>query len=122
VDQKSHRREHKKLCPSAWRQAPERKTFLVFPAWDEIQLSADASYVYMCVPTTTIFGPSSNSFPTGSVPLVAISRGYSVAAARCLEIRFDLRGAQKNIGPSEVTVVIVRKDLGRTRADDPFPP
>ena len=73
-------------------------------------------------PNETISGVEFGYVPeTGGVPLVAdmsssiLSRPIDVA-------KFGLiyAGAQKNIGPSGLTVVIVREDLlGRARADTP---
>ncbi len=81
----------------------------------------DASYVYMCT-NNTIEGTQWHSIPeTGAVPLVADMS--SDIASRPIEVRrFGLifAGAQKNLGPSGVTIVIVRRDLAE-RADKNLP-
>src|SRR5580700_7941337 len=99
----------------------EGEKFVRLPRRDEIKLSPDASYVHMCT-NNTIEGTQWTELPqTGSVPLVADMS--SDIASRSMEVnRFGLifAGAQKNLGPSGVTVVIVRKDLAE-RADKNLP-
>ena len=99
----------------------EGEKFVRLPRKDEIKLSPDASYVHMCT-NNTIEGTQWTELPqTGSVPLVADMS--SDIASRSMEVkRFGLifAGAQKNLGPSGVTVVIVRKDLAE-RADKNLP-
>jgi phosphoserine aminotransferase len=72
----------------------------------------DATYVHI-TSNNTIYGTRYRTLPdTGGVPLVAD------ASSNILSEEFDLgrfgiiyAGAQKNIGPAGVTVVIVREDL-----------
>jgi phosphoserine aminotransferase len=85
------------------------------------QLSSNAAYVHY-TPNETIGGVEFHSIPdVGNVPLVADFS--STILSRPLDVsRFGLiyAGAQKNIGPAGLTVVIVREDLlGRARADTP---
>lgn len=95
--------------------------FTRVPRKDEISLSPDASYVYLCT-NNTIEGTQYHSLPdTGAVPLAADMS--SDIASRPLDVaKFGLifAGAQKNLGPSGVTVVILRKDLAE-RADKNLP-
>lgn len=95
--------------------------YFAIPGQNEWQLSADASYVHYC-PNETIGGLEFNWVPqTGEVPLVAdmsstiLSRPVDVS-----QFGMIYAGAQKNIGPSGLVVVIVREDLlGRARASCP---
>ena len=91
------------------------------PRKEELSLRPDASYVYLCT-NNTIEGTQYHALPeTGEVPLVADMS--SDIASRPSDVRkFGLifAGAQKNLGPSGVTVVIVRKDLAE-RADKNLP-
>jgi phosphoserine aminotransferase len=82
------------------------------PAFDTWKLDKDAAYVHY-TPNETIGGVEFNWIPsTGGVPLVAdmssniLSRPVDVS-------KFGLiyAGAQKNIGPAGLTIVIVREDL-----------
>jgi len=99
----------------------EAVKFTRLPRAEEISLSPDASYVYLCT-NNTIEGTQWHALPdTGSVPLVADMS--SDIASRSIDVRkFGLifAGAQKNLGPSGVTVVIICKDLAE-RADKNLP-
>jgi phosphoserine aminotransferase len=99
----------------------ETVKFTRLPRKEEISLSPDASYVYLCT-NNTIEGTQWHALPeTGNVPLVADMS--SDIASRSTDVRkFGLifAGAQKNLGPSGATVVIIRKDLAE-RADKNLP-
>ncbi|HEY0701134.1 MAG TPA: 3-phosphoserine/phosphohydroxythreonine transaminase [Candidatus Acidoferrales bacterium] len=113
--------ELKKGIPYRLAVSTEAEKFVRVPRESEIQLSADASYVHMCT-NNTIEGSQWSTIPeTGGVPLVAdmssdiLSRPTDVNKFGCI-----FAGAQKNLGPSGATVVIVRKDLAE-RADKNLP-
>ena len=98
----------------------EGDKFVRVPRNDEIQHSPEASYLYFCT-NNTIEGTQYHALPASAAPLVADMS--SDIASRPLDVsRFGLifAGAQKNLGPSGVTVVIVRKDLAE-RADKNLP-
>jgi len=113
--------ELKRGTPYRIAASTEAVKFARLPRKDEIQLGADASYVYMCT-NNTIEGSQWNWLPeTGEVPLVADMS--SDIMSRPVDVRkFGLifAGAQKNLGPSGATVVIVRRDLAE-RADKNLP-
>jgi len=104
--------ELKKLAEMRMAASTEADKFTRVPRPNEIKLSPDASYVHMCT-NNTIEGTQFTEIPqTGAVPLVADMS--SDILSRPLDVkRFGLifAGAQKNLGPSGVTVVIARKDL-----------
>lgn len=96
----------------------ENKKFARVPKASELSFDASAAYVHI-TSNNTLFGTQWASYPdVGSVPLVADMT--SDLGSRVLDVsRFGLiyAGAQKNLGPAGVTVVIVKKDLvaaGRT--------
>jgi phosphoserine aminotransferase len=99
----------------------EAEKFTRVPRQNEIKQSAEPSYVHMCT-NNTIEGTQWHSMPeSGNAPLVADMS--SDIASRPIDVKkFGLifAGAQKNLGPSGVTVVIVRKDLAE-RADKNIP-
>jgi len=98
----------------------EADKFIRVPRNDEIKHSPEASYTYYCT-NNTIEGTQFHSMPTSAAPLVADMS--SDIASRALDIsKFGLifAGAQKNLGPSGVTLVIVHKDLAE-RADKNLP-
>ena len=99
----------------------EDKNFSYAPAQDAWKLDANAAYVHY-TPNETIGGVEIFWTPeTGGVPLVADMS--STILSRPVDVsKFGLiyAGAQKNIGPAGVTVVIVRDDLiGQTVAGTP---
>jgi phosphoserine aminotransferase len=84
--------------------------FTRIPKFDEWDLDPDAAYVHI-TSNNTIKGTQFHDFPdTGGVPLVA-DMSSDILWRPFDANRFSLiyAGAQKNIGPSGVTVVIVRK-------------
>jgi len=98
----------------------EAEKFTRVPRPEEIKLSADSSYTYFCT-NNTIEGTQYHSLPASVAPLVADMS--SDIASRPIDVsKFGLifAGAQKNLGPSGVTLVIVRKDLAE-RADKNLP-
>ena len=104
--------ELKKGTPFRLAASTEAQKFMRVPRSDEIQFAPDASYAYMCT-NNTIEGTQWRSVPeTGVVPLVADMS--SDIASRPVDVRrFGLifAGAQKNLGPSGVTIVVIRRDL-----------
>jgi phosphoserine aminotransferase len=90
----------------------EDKNFSYAPAQDVWKLDANAAYVHY-TPNETIGGVEIFWTPeTGDVPLVADMS--STILSRPIDVtKFGLiyAGAQKNIGPAGLTLVIVREDL-----------
>ena len=82
-----------------------------------LDLSADASYVHI-TSNNTLEGTRFGALPdTGEIPLIADMS--SEILSREIEVeRFGLiyAGAQKNIGPAGLTVVIIRADLAGRHA------
>lgn len=100
----------------------EAAGFRELPARDSWRLSPDAAYVHYTA-NETIHGVEFRDIPdVGDVPLVA-DFSSSIAAEPIDVSRFGViyAGAQKNLGPVGVSVVIVRRDLlertGQPRAD-----
>ena len=88
------------------------KTFSYIPKLDSSTFTKDADYFHICM-NNTIYGTKWNVLPeTGDVPLVAdIS---SCILSEPIDVKkFGLlyAGAQKNVAPAGLTIVIVRKDL-----------
>lgn len=82
------------------------------PAFDSWKLDKEAAYVHY-TPNETIGGVEFNWIPkTGDVPLVA-DMSSNILSRQIDVSKFGLiyAGAQKNIGPAGVTLVIVREDL-----------
>lgn len=89
----------------------EPSNFTTIPAFDSWQLSDNAAYLHY-TPNETIGGVEFDWVPEAGVPLVADMS--STILSRPIDVsKFGViyAGAQKNIGPAGLTVVIVRKDL-----------
>ena len=90
----------------------EAEKFTTIPARESWQLHPESAYVHY-TPNETIGGVEFHWIPeTGSVPLVADMS--STILSRPVDVsRYGViyAGAQKNIGPAGLTVVIVRDDL-----------
>ena len=79
---------------------------------DQWPLNSDAAYVHYC-PNETVDGIEINDIPnTHGVPLVA-DMSSTILSHEIDVTKFGViyAGAQKNIGPSGLTIVIVREDL-----------
>lgn len=90
----------------------EADKFLRMPNLSEITIPSNAAYVHL-TSNETIGGTQFHEFPsTGDIPLIAdmssdiLSRPIDVS-----QFGMIYAGAQKNLGPSGVTVVIIRDDL-----------
>ncbi|WP_297795090.1 3-phosphoserine/phosphohydroxythreonine transaminase [uncultured Marinobacter sp.] len=99
----------------------EADGFTTIPDQSRWETRADAAYLHY-TPNETIGGLEFDFVPdSGSVPLVADLS--STMLSRPLDVsKFGLiyAGAQKNIGPSGLVVVIIRKDLlGKARKETP---
>lgn len=97
----------------------EDKNFSYIPTLDKSMFDSEAAYVHITT-NNTIFGTRYRNVPdTGALPLVAdmssniLSEEYDVS-------KFGLiyAGAQKNLGPAGVTVVIIREDLAGKPIDN----
>ncbi|QED50046.1 3-phosphoserine/phosphohydroxythreonine transaminase [Cytobacillus dafuensis] len=79
---------------------------------NEISISKDAAYLHI-TSNNTIYGTQWNQFPSNEfIPLIADMSSDILSKPLDIE-NFDLiyAGAQKNLGPSGVTVVIINKKL-----------
>lgn len=97
------------------------KTFSYIPKLDKSMFRPDADYVHITL-NNTIYGTKYNNIPdTGNVPLVAdISSCILSEELDVTKFGMLYAGAQKNIGPAGLTVVIIRKDLvGNARENTP---
>jgi phosphoserine aminotransferase len=109
-------KEAKKYCQVNVAASSEAEKFNAIPARESWQLSQDAAYVHICS-NETIDGVEYHFAPevaaqTDGAPLVAdmsshiLSRVIDVSKYGAI-----YGGAQKNIGPAGLTIVIVREDL-----------
>ena len=113
-------KEAKKVGATAVAASTEAEQFKRVPRQSELKLTSGAAYVHM-TSNNTIFGTQSHEVPQVDAPLVCDTS--SDMYSRPIDVsKFGLiyAGAQKNLGPSGVTVVIVREDL-LARSSDQLP-
>jgi phosphoserine aminotransferase len=104
--------EAKRYCSVTVTDAEVDGKFTSAPAQSDLSLAADAAYVHY-TPNETIEGVEFPYIPdTGDKPLVADMS--STILSRPLDVsRYGViyAGAQKNVGPAGLTIVLVREDL-----------
>lgn len=99
----------------------EDRMFAYIPSFENLKFNKDADYLHICY-NNTIYGTKYTKLPEpGNTPIVAdmssciLSEEYDVSKYGII-----FAGAQKNIGPAGVTIVIIKKDLMK-RADKNLP-
>jgi phosphoserine aminotransferase len=103
--------EAKRYCDVNVAASSQDNNFSTIPAFEDWTLSSDAAYLHY-TPNETIGGVEYFWTPQVDVPLVAdmsstiLSRPINVADHGVI-----YAGAQKNIGPAGLTIVIVKRDL-----------
>lgn len=99
----------------------EKDTFTWVPKIKKEQFRSDADYVYITT-NNTIYGTAYNYIPeTGDIPLVA-DMSSNILSKPIDVSKFGIiwAGAQKNVGPAGMTIVIIREDLiGFAKEDVP---
>ena len=90
----------------------EDKTFSYIPKVTKDMVRPDADYVHICM-NNTIYGTLYHDLPeTGDVPLVAdISSCIMSEPIDVSKFAMLYAGAQKNLAPAGVTIVIIREDF-----------
>jgi phosphoserine aminotransferase len=104
---------------AAWQ--PEGGKFVRVPQQSELKLDPNAAYVHT-TSNNTIYGTQFHTLPeTGSVPHICdMSSDFMWRPTDVSKFAFIYAGAQKNIGPSGVVVVIANKDfMAKRRTDIP---
>ena len=105
-------KEASRYCEVKLAASAEDKNFTYAPKQADLKLNPDAAYVHY-TPNETIGGVEFDYIPeTGDVPLVA-DFSSSILSEELDVSKFALiyAGAQKNIGPAGLCIVIVREDL-----------
>ncbi|MCL1833375.1 MAG: 3-phosphoserine/phosphohydroxythreonine transaminase [Leptospirales bacterium] len=114
-------KEGKKLGKVNIIASSEDRNFTYIPSAEKLQYNKDSDYIHICY-NNTICGTKYNTPPKAeNIPIVAdmssciLSEEYDVTKYGVI-----FAGAQKNIGPAGVTVLIIKKDLMK-RADENLP-
>lgn len=88
------------------------KTFSYIPELDETKFDPEADFFHICY-NNTIYGTKFNELPnTNGVPIIAdMSSCILSEPVDVSKYGMIYAGAQKNMGPAGLTVVIIREDL-----------
>ncbi|MBA2874797.1 3-phosphoserine/phosphohydroxythreonine transaminase [Thermaerobacillus caldiproteolyticus] len=104
-------KEAKKVGQTHIAASSKEANYTYIPSLDQIQLSERAAYLHI-TSNNTIFGTQWHEFPNLPVDLIAdMSSDILSREVNIEQFALIYAGAQKNLGPSGVTVVIVRNDL-----------
>ena len=100
----------------------EDKKFSYIPSMKNLPINKDADYVYMC-DNNTIYGTKFKEYPdTGKIPLICdMSSCFLSEPIDVRKFGMIYAGAQKNVGPAGVTIIIIRDDLVARSAELPLP-
>ncbi len=90
----------------------EDKSFNYIPDLKKVKFSDDADYVHICE-NNTIYGTKFSELPDTKGKIIVTDLSSSILSEPLDVSKYGLiyAGAQKNIGPAGVTVVIIREDL-----------
>ena len=100
----------------------EDKQFSYIPSMKDLKVNEDADYVYMC-DNNTIYGTKFKEYPnTGKIPLICdMSSCFLSEPIDVRKFGMVYAGAQKNVGPAGVTIIIIRDDLVERSKELPLP-
>lgn len=105
-------KEAKKYGAIRLAASSEDRNHTYIPTQDQLQLDPEASYFYYCA-NNTIYGTEWQYVPdTGDVPLVCdMSSDFLSRVVDVSRYGIIYGGAQKNLAPAGLTIVVIRKDL-----------
>ena len=100
----------------------EDRKFAYIPSMKNLPINKDSDYVYMC-DNNTIYGTKFKEYPdTGDIPLICdMSSCFLSEPIDVKKFGMIYAGAQKNVGPAGVTIIIIRDDLVARSAELPLP-
>ncbi|GIN62858.1 phosphoserine aminotransferase [Robertmurraya siralis] len=110
-------KEAKKVGPTSILASSKEDQYRSIPSIKIEQLEGDGAYLHI-TSNNTIYGTEWKTYPSSSIPLIA-DMSSDILSKRINVDQFGLiyAGAQKNLGPSGLTVVIMKKDLISTPPD-----
>lgn len=107
-------KEAQKFCKANVIWSGKAEKYTKIPSFDEISQNADAKYLHICA-NETIHGVEFKDYPTPankySILVADMSSNFCSKPVDVSKFGVIYAGAQKNVGPSGVTMVIVRRDL-----------
>lgn len=111
--------EHKKVGPVTEVASPASDNFTYIPKISQEDLTPESDYVYICE-NNTIFGTKYKELPPHEGKHLIADLSSCICTEPVDVSQYDLifAGAQKNLGPAGVTLVIIKKDMLDQRRDD----
>ncbi|KAL6005182.1 Phosphoserine aminotransferase [Asimina triloba] len=107
-------KEAQKFCKSKLIWSGKSEKYTKVPSFDSLEQTPGARYLHICA-NETIHGVEFKDYPTPkSKDAILVADMSSNFCSKPVDVsRFGViyAGAQKNVGPSGVTIVIIRKDL-----------
>ncbi|KAF3786933.1 Phosphoserine aminotransferase 1 [Nymphaea thermarum] len=107
-------KEAQKFCKPNLAWSGKSEKFTKIPDFGEIKQDPNAKYLHICA-NETIHGVEFKDYPTpigkDTVLVADMSSNFCSKPVDVTKFGLIYAGAQKNVGPSGVTIVIVRKDL-----------
>ncbi|XP_030466860.2 phosphoserine aminotransferase 2, chloroplastic [Syzygium oleosum] len=107
-------KEAQKYCKAKVVWSGKAEKYTKIPSFDEVEQDPDAKFLHICA-NETIHGVEFKNYPVpknkGGLLVADMSSNFCSKPVDVSKFGVIYAGAQKNVGPSGVTIVIVRKDL-----------
>ncbi|CAN1316635.1 Phosphoserine aminotransferase 1, chloroplastic [Linum perenne] len=105
-------KEAQKFCNPNLIWSGKSDKYTTIPSFDSLEQSPDAKYLHICA-NETIHGVEFKDYPTpkNGILIADMSSNFCSKPVDVSKFGIIYAGAQKNVGPSGVTIVIIRKDL-----------
>lgn len=105
-------KEAQKYCKAKVIWSGKSEKYTRIPSFEGLEQSPDAKYMHICA-NETIHGVEFKDYPTAKNGLLIADMSSNFCSKPVDVSKFGIiyAGAQKNVGPSGVTIVIIRKDL-----------
>uniref|UniRef100_A0A2P2KTA5 Phosphoserine aminotransferase n=1 Tax=Rhizophora mucronata TaxID=61149 RepID=A0A2P2KTA5_RHIMU len=105
-------KETQKFCKPSLIWSGKSEKYTKIPSFDSLEQNPDAKYLHICA-NETIHGVEFKDYPIPRNGILVADMSSNFCSKPVDVTKFGLiyAGAQKNVGPSGVTIVIIRKDL-----------
>ncbi|OVA00893.1 Aminotransferase [Macleaya cordata] len=107
-------KEAQKYCKPNVIWSGKSEKYTKIPSFDDLEQNPDAKYLHICA-NETIHGVEFKNYPTpknrDGILIADMSSNFCSKPVDVSKFGIIYAGAQKNVGPSGVTIVIIRKDL-----------
>lgn len=116
-------KEAAKYCDAKVIWSGKSEKYTKIPAFDALDQTPDAKYLHICA-NETVHGVEFKDYPIpkspGKILVADMSSNFCSKPVDVSKFGLIYAGAQKNVGPAGVTIVVVRKDLlGRVQPATP---